>query len=214
MIAAIFDIDGTLTESFGFDGDCYIRAVKEVLGEVHIHDDWGKYEKVTDLGILLQIMKENGIDDSSCIEKIKTRFSEMIQSYLENGGKCHSVTGAIEFLQSLSVNDRVKIGLATGGWGRTAKLKLQHAGFVLKNMNLVSSDDSDERIDIMKKCLNKLGNSFEKILYFGDAKWDLNACNQLGWNFIGVGKRLNGKCDVWIKDFSDQDTICKILCNQ
>ena len=71
MIATIFDIDGTLIESFGFDGDCYINAVKEVLGEVHIYDDWGKYEKVTDSGILSQIMKENGINDNACVEKVK-----------------------------------------------------------------------------------------------------------------------------------------------
>ena len=40
MIATIFDIDGTLVESFGFDDACYISAIREVLGEVHIHDDW------------------------------------------------------------------------------------------------------------------------------------------------------------------------------
>ena len=43
MIATIFDIDGTLVESFGFDDACYISAIREVLGEVHIHDDWSKY---------------------------------------------------------------------------------------------------------------------------------------------------------------------------
>ena len=150
MIATIFDIDGTLVESSGFDGECYIHAVKEVLGEVHIYDDWGKYEKVTDSGILLQIMKENGIWERSCIEKVQIRFCNMIQSYLENGGECRSTKGATEFVQGLCANDSYKVGLATGGWGRTGKLKLRHAGFVLKNMSLVSSDDFNERIDIMK----------------------------------------------------------------
>ena len=37
MIVTIFDIDGTLVESFGFDDACYISAVREVSGEVHIH---------------------------------------------------------------------------------------------------------------------------------------------------------------------------------
>ena len=55
MIATIFDIDGTLVESFGFDGTSYISAVREVLGEVHIDDDWSQYKNVTDTGILRQI---------------------------------------------------------------------------------------------------------------------------------------------------------------
>ena len=37
MIATIFDIDGTLVDSFGFDDACYISAIREVLGEVYIH---------------------------------------------------------------------------------------------------------------------------------------------------------------------------------
>lgn len=98
-----------------------------------------------------------------------------------------------------------------GGWSHPAKLKLQHAGFELKDMVFVSSDDSEERIEIMKKCLSRLGGSFERVVYFGDAEWDLNASNSLGWDFIGVGPRLRGKCGVWIKDFSDYDTIFKIL---
>jgi hypothetical protein len=31
----------------------YVRAVKEVLGDVRLHDDWDKYLDVTDSGILI-----------------------------------------------------------------------------------------------------------------------------------------------------------------
>ena len=61
MIAVIFDIDGTLVESFHFDGITYASAVKDVLGEVIIKDNWKHYKNVTDTGILRQIMDENEI---------------------------------------------------------------------------------------------------------------------------------------------------------
>jgi len=157
-------------------------------------------------------MEENGIADISCFEKVKTVFIDMLQSYLENGGKCQPIKGAKEFVGELCANDRFKVGLATGGWGPTAMLKLRYAGFVLNNMTLVSSDDNDERTKIMKQCVNKMGNSFERVIYFGDAEWDMNASYRLGWDFIGVGKRLKGKCDIWIEDFSDQDAIRQKLC--
>ena len=35
MIATIFDINGTLVESFGFDDACYISEIREVLEKLN-----------------------------------------------------------------------------------------------------------------------------------------------------------------------------------
>ncbi|MYB57621.1 MAG: hypothetical protein F4X51_14625 [Gemmatimonadetes bacterium] len=79
MIAAIFDIDGTLVESSHFDGAYYISAIREVLGEVYIHDDWSKYKNVTDSGMLREIMKENKIREKRQIEEVRKKFGELIE---------------------------------------------------------------------------------------------------------------------------------------
>ena len=60
-IAVIFDIDGTLVESSGFEDDLYVAAVRDVLGDVCIRKSWSTYRHVTDTGILRQIMEENRI---------------------------------------------------------------------------------------------------------------------------------------------------------
>lgn len=211
MIATIFDIDGTLVESFGFDDACYISAIREVLGEVHIHDDWNKYINVTDTGSLRQIMEENKIQEKEQIKEVRTIFGELIRQYLQNGGKCCPKEGAIHLIDKLLTLDDYEIGLATGGWEHTAKMKLQHAGFNLKNLVLTSSDDGDERVTIMKKCLFALGNCFHRIIYVGDAQWDMQATQELGWHFIGVGARLKGQCEFWVEDFSNHDTFMKML---
>ena len=211
MIATIFDIDGTLVDSFGFDDACYISAIREVLGEVHIHDDWSKYKNVTDTGSLRQIMEENNIQEKDQIKEVRTRFGELIRQYLQNGGKCRPKEGAIHLIDKLLATDGYAVGVATGGWEHTAKMKLQHAGFNLKNTVLTSSDDGDERVAIMQKCLSALGNRFHRIVYVGDAEWDMQATQELGWHFIGVGERLKGKCEFWVEDFSCQDTFMKML---
>jgi phosphoglycolate phosphatase-like HAD superfamily hydrolase len=90
-------------------------------------------------------------------------------------------------------------------------MKLQHAGFNLRNTVLTSSDDSDKRVAIMKKCQLALGNCFHRIVYVGDAQWDIQATKELRWHFIGVGTRLKGKCEFWVEDFSCQDTFMKML---
>ena len=211
MIATIFDIDGTLVESFGFDGASYISAIREILGEVCIDDDWSKYKNVTDTGILRQIMKKNKIQKEGQIEEIRKKFGELIEQYLENDGECHPTKGAISLIDKLLSDQHYKIGIATGGWKHTAKMKLRHAGFDLRNTILFSSDDSDKREEIMKKCLSALGNGFHRVVYIGDAVWDIQATKKLGWHFIGVGPRLKGKCECWVEDFSNCDTFMRML---
>ena len=211
MIATIFDIDGTLVESFRFDDACYIAAVREVLGDVYIHDDWSQYKNVTDTGSLRQIMEENKIQEVGQVEEIRTKFGELIRQYLQNGGKCLPKGGAIHLINKLLAAEDYEVGFATGGWRHTAKMKLRHAGFNLKNVILTSSDDGDERVTIMKKCSLMLGSRFDRIVYIGDAEWDMQATKTLGWHFIGVGARLEGKCEYWVEDFSRYNTFMKML---
>ena len=211
MIATIFDIDGTLVESFGFDDACYVSAVREVLGEVYIHDDWSKYKNVTDTGSLRQIMEENKIQEAGQVEEVRTKFGELIRQHFQNGGKCRPKGGAIHLINKLLAAEDYAVGFATGGWEHTAKMKLRHAGFNLKNTVLTSSDDGDERVVIMKKCLLQLGHCFERVVYVGDAEWDMQATKSLGWHFIGVGTRLKGKCEYWVEDFSNYNTFMKML---
>ena len=211
MIAAIFDIDGTLVESSDFDGDCYFSAIRNVLGEVYIHDNYDKYKNVTDTGILRQIMGENKIQEKRQVEEVRTKFGELVRQYFQNGGKCHPKAGAITIIDKLLTAHYYAVGLATGGWGHTAKMKLRHAGFNLTNTVLTSSDDNEERVAIMEKCLSVLGYCFQHIVYVGDAEWDMQATQKLGWHFIGVGTRLKGKCEFWVEDFSNHDTFMKML---
>ena len=211
MIATIFDIDGTLVESFHFDGECYTSTIRDVLGEVYIDDDWSQYKNVTDTGILRQLMEENQIREVGQIEEVRKKFGELIGQYLENGGECRPIKGAICLIDKLLSDQHYKIGFATGGWRHTAKMKLRHAGFGLRNTVLFSSDDSDERVEIMKECLSALGNGFYRIVYVGDAVWDIQATKKLGWHFIGVGPRLKGKCECWVEDFSNCDTFIRML---
>ncbi|MCE2436220.1 MAG: hypothetical protein J4F29_25390 [Candidatus Latescibacteria bacterium] len=72
MIAVIFDIDGTLVDSFQLD----------VLGDVIIKDNWKHYKNVTDTGILRQIMDENKICEEGQIGKVRNKFGELVRRHL------------------------------------------------------------------------------------------------------------------------------------
>ncbi|MXY98960.1 MAG: HAD family hydrolase [Gemmatimonadetes bacterium] len=213
-IAVIFDIDGTLVESSGFEDDLYIAAVRDVLGDVCIRKAWNTYRHVTDSGILRQIMEENRIRGEGRIREVRSWFGDLVSQYFRDGGVCDPTIGAIDLIDELRAAPGFAVGFATGGWGHTARMKFEHAGFNLEYVVLTSSDDGLERTAIMQKCLDALdakGNSFQRIVYVGDAEWDVRATRELGWHFIGVGPRLKGRCACWVEDFSNQMVFMEML---
>jgi phosphoglycolate phosphatase-like HAD superfamily hydrolase len=202
-VTVVFDIDGTLVDSDGFDIACFVEAVKEVLGPVKIHEDWRLYRHATDAGILTQILEENGrAGDPAVGERVKEAFGERVRRFLDGGGACPPVPGAREALEGLK-KDGFLVGIATGGWSHTARLKLERAGIPLDSYALATSDDSPDRVEIMKACLRRLGGDPKRAIYVGNGEWDQRAALRADWAFIGVGPKLRGACDPWVPDFLD-----------
>ena len=57
MHLVMFDIDGTLIESYDIDEQCFLAAIDEVLG-IQIDSRWERYPHVTDAGILDEILSQ------------------------------------------------------------------------------------------------------------------------------------------------------------
>ena len=58
MNLAIFDIDGTLTETNAVDEICFVQAFADAHAITEINTNWTEYEYVTDSGIMFQIFDE------------------------------------------------------------------------------------------------------------------------------------------------------------
>jgi len=57
MKLAVFDIDGTLTETYRFDAQMYVRAVGEVLDLPDVTETWRECRHVTDTGICRELFR-------------------------------------------------------------------------------------------------------------------------------------------------------------
>src|SRR5438552_18700077 len=58
MNLAIFDIDGTLTETNAVDEICFVQAFADAHSITEINTNWMQYRCVTDSGIMFQIFQE------------------------------------------------------------------------------------------------------------------------------------------------------------
>jgi phosphoglycolate phosphatase-like HAD superfamily hydrolase len=205
----IFDIDGTLTQSTGFDASCFRNAVLE-HADVEFKGDWGEYRHVTDSGILSEIIESHGLSkfESEITKEVKASFISNIDNHL----KVHPVAevpGANRFLKELSELNNVTVAIATGGWGETAELKLKSAGISFEQFPLCSANDAESRVDIMKLARLRAGMAQElSISYFGDATWDKKACAELGWNFILVGNRTDHHQNI--RDFTHYEEALRL----
>lgn len=212
----MFDIDGTLTATNGVDTECYVQAMSEYLG-VAIDSDWSGYQHVTDSGIAGELFKLHGRPMEQ-VRLVQRRFFELIEQALRSRPEsCVPITGAAEFLKHVQRSADWLVGLATGGWGESARAKLRQAGIDFQGISFASADDAEARIDIMKSCLERAEAECERdvtgVIYVGDGAWDARAARELGWPFIGIGRTIlsirdrAGDTYPVFNDFSDVQSV-------
>lgn len=209
----MFDVDGTLVDSTGFDEACFLKAAELLFG-MEISSDWNAYEYATDIGILSEAIDRYEIpgDKNTLTQNFREIFLELISGYIDSSPECvKEIRGAADFVKDLSERKNCRIAIATGGWEETAKLKLKAAEIDISGCAFASSTDYYSREGIMRAAESKAlsGTSFKSRIYFGDALWDKKACENLNYRFILVGDRF--EYEESIQDYSDKDDIIAML---
>ncbi|TVR64232.1 MAG: HAD family hydrolase [Candidatus Competibacteraceae bacterium] len=209
MHVVCFDIDGTLVDSAGFDGDLYAEAIQDVLG-VAIDTDWSRYENVTDSGILEKVLEVHSSPEhrAHLAREIQSNFIERTERYLsENSHAIREVPGAVALVDALRKSPGVRVCVATGGWKATATLKLRTIGLEPNNLPMATGSDAVRRTDIMLLAESRAADGVvvRKRTYFGDGVWDQKAAAALGYDFVAIG---NGVVHhVVFSDFQNRDEI-------
>jgi len=222
---AVFDIDGTLTDSHDLDSACYRQALSEVFGFSTVAGEyqWSDFPDVTDSAILGTLVERHrGRDvDRDELERFEGAFVERIAAALrDEPGACRPVTGAVEFLERLAASRGWRVALATGGFRRSALLKLMHAGFDPPEI-LASSEDAPRRVGIVGRAVALAtaleGSGFLSIVTLGDGVWDVLTAEELRVPCVGIGRgeRAGSLSDAGaftvLADYSDGQRALEVL---
>jgi phosphoglycolate phosphatase-like HAD superfamily hydrolase len=207
----MFDIDGTLVDSMGFDVELYVRAIRAELGEdVAIDETWRSYRNVTDSGVLDEILaqRDHGRSTEELRQRVRRRFVGLVADHLaRNVGTVHEIPGATALVATLLATRGVRVAIATGGFEETARMKLRAIGLPDEEIAIATSSDAPERTRIMQIAEQRAlaGVAPSRRTYFGDAWWDKRASSELGFSFIAVGKTVAH--EPRFDDYRDRDAV-------
>ena len=188
----IFDIDGTLVYSESRDSQCFGQAYRETFGKPFPTLDWTNFSSVTDTSIFgeayrSQFQKEV---DSELFDQFFERYLELLKQKRElNADHSLPIPGVRELIEVIKESQHMEYAIATGGWERAAKLKLEHIGLEIDQIPLVGADGRETREEILTLAkLQSIQNwgTFDQIVYVGDAIWDVQTTRNLKMNFVGV----------------------------
>lgn len=214
----VFDIDGTLCRTSGVDDRCWSQAAEEVIGVRGMSTDWSDYPHSTDESIACALIREH-LDrepDRALLDRLRDRFVELLHETLERDpGQFLATPGAEAMLAHLQGRG-ASIAIATGGWRRSARLKLEAAGIVHEGLPAAFADDAHPREAIigiaLERAAQQRGCAIEALgprVYVGDGLWDLRAAGRLGMDFVGLADggraselRASG-ANIVMADFTD-----------
>ena len=196
----IFDIDGTLLYSNKIDSQCFADTYEKVYQSKFPTIDWSKYPHVTDDTIFKTVI-QNHFHREATLEEMndfQNEFATSIQlKREEQPHEFKEVPNARKTIELLLENDVYELGIATGGWRQPAIIKLNHIGIPTANLHMSFADGNPTREDIIKGVFQQTDAKemfFEKIVYVGDAAWDVRTTRNMNLPFIGV--RREGDFDV------------------
>ena len=225
MILVIFDVDGTLVFSEKLDSKCFATTYQQVYGIPFPTIDWRKYPHVSDTTIFKTVIQEH-FNRIATVEEEESFRQKFVENIIENRKRTPAefkiVPFAKETIERLLADDRFIVGVATGGWKAPAIVKLNFVNIPTEPLIITGADGKVTRDDITKETITKaqkIYDNIERIVYVGDAIWDVTTTKNMGLPLIGIRRKGDvnflSKLGVGLvlKDYEDYDTFLEGVLN-
>lgn len=225
MKLAIFDIDGTLTNTNSVDEECFINALAEAHAITGIDTDWSTYPHTTDSGITQHIFQEQFARSPEATELVKFKrcFVNMLsEQYRSDSSSFAEIASASTAINRLKGESDWAVAIATGCWRESALLKLRAARIDIEGIPAAYAEDGLAREEILQAAVSQSLEQYQvsrfgKIVSIGDGLWDVRTARRLGLSFLGVGSGESaamlhqaGAKHV-IEDFADYGQLLRFL---
>ncbi len=196
MNLLIFDVDGTLVQSVArADSKCFATTYEHIYKKTFPTIDWHQFPHVTDTTILQTVIQDHfgrTVLDNE-IQVFEQKYMELLRhNRRERPHYFSEVAGARAMLHRLLSLPDTLVAIATGGWRKTAHIKMQHVGIPSQAFWVSGADGKTTREAIIEETLtvaHRIEKRFRKIIYIGDAPWDVTTTRNMQLDFVGIRRR-------------------------
>jgi phosphoglycolate phosphatase len=190
----LFDIDGTLLMSKGIGRESKRRAMQEYYGEVGNIDNH-VFGGKTDWYSLIELLEPFG-KTSNDIGRELPMFENIMAQHmndLRNQYVADTIPYAMELVNELRERDDTMVGLVTGNMSKTARIKLEMAGYDFEWFAVGAyGNESPDRNDLPRLAIERAqaltGQTFtgEQVIVIGDTAADIHAAQAVSATSVAV----------------------------
>jgi phosphoglycolate phosphatase-like HAD superfamily hydrolase len=225
--AVLFDIDGTLINCSGAGKNALIRATFETFGSIgrmKMVDFQGKTDPLI-LKESLGLWGLNGPDDDTNMTTLKMLYFTYLNEYM-NTHDAIIMPGIMDLLDRLASHNEVYLGLLTGNFTESARIKLERFGLNRFFNFGAFGDDApmrDELPPVARRAIRKqFGDdvAYADMVIIGDTVHDIRCARAVGAVSIAVGTGwsshellLAEKPDHFFINLADTEAVIKTILN-
>ena len=223
MHVCLFDIDGTLLNTGGA-GQAAMEAALQSEFKANRSVEGIYTVGRTDRAILNDLFAHHGIEHN------ETTWNRFLNAYLEHLPQFLAkleglvLPGIRALLKQLSEREDVAVGLLTGNYRQSARIKLEHYElfdyFKFGGFGDVHFKRDDVARDAVREVQRHLNDSvsMERVWVIGDTPADVRCGRVVGANVIAVGTGLFSREDLeetqpdyYFDDFSNPQSLLSLL---
>ncbi len=188
MTLVLFDIDGTLLKTAGAG----MKAMADTLHELHpgssVAFDGISFNGRLDHLIWRDLCAAHGLDNSPpAHDRFRVRFHHHLSTRLAANNTSVALAGARELVARLAQRTELTLGLLTGNYEHTGRLKVASAGFDLTPFVANAwADDGATRRHLppvaMQRCAARTGRTVpsSRVIIIGDTEQDIDCAHANG----------------------------------
>ena len=195
MKLVVFDLDGTLTQTFAVDGMCFFKSFAVAFGIEGIDTNWSNYAHATDSNVIEEVFAERfgrAPKPSEITTFVRCFIGLLDEHHASTPVSFGQIPGATSLLDNLGGDSEWATAIATGGWEKSAQFKMKAARLHTDHLPMAFAEDGPSRESIVKTAVERALTlyeqaEFERVLMVGDAVWDARTASRLNFPLVGVG---------------------------
>ena len=209
----LFDIDGTILLSGGAGLSAIAAATDELYGRPFELKDVTTAGRLDPL-IWAEAAAINGVDADAGHDAFRDAYARHLAAAFAGPARAELLPGVVELVDALEREASIVLGLLTGNYEETGRLKVTHAGIDPDRFTITAwGDDGGHRRDLPAVAMARYATEHgeiapEEVVIIGDTPHDIDCAQHHGCRVLAVATGQFGPDALCDADWTIDDLGC------